>query len=241
MKEAIKILIVEDELLIAANTSMHLSSLGYAISGIFSNAREALKSASTSLPDIALLDIQLKGEMDGIEIAQILHDQYNIPIIYLTANADDINFNRAKCTNPYAFISKPFRKLDLQRAIELTLNQINQKSPVRTDSPVILSDRIFVRNSDKMIKIFIKDILYIEADRNYCQIFSRDKKYVQVITLKEMEEKLPKEHFIRIHRSFIVNLDHLDEVAAGYVVIARKTIPLSKSSRIELLERLQTF
>ncbi|MCM4158176.1 response regulator [Gramella sp. AN32] len=244
MKEAIKILIIEDELLIAANTSMHLSSLGYSISGIFSNAEEALKSVSSTRPDIALLDIQLKGKMDGIEIAQILHDQFGIPIIYLTANADDMNFNRAKSTNPFAFISKPFRKLDLQRAIELTLNQIQQKDTIEetlVNTPIILNDRIFVRNSDKMIKIFIKDILYIEADRNYCRIFSKDKQFVQVITLKEMEAKLPKVHFLRIHRSFIVNLDHLNEVAGSYVVIANKTIPLSKTVRGELLERLQTF
>uniref|UniRef100_UPI0040478FBF response regulator n=1 Tax=Mariniflexile sp. TaxID=1979402 RepID=UPI0040478FBF len=70
--------------------------------------------------DILLLDINLKGKIDGIETAQIMQKTYNIPIIYLTANADEAHFNRAKSTNPYAFISKPFKKLDLERAIEIT-------------------------------------------------------------------------------------------------------------------------
>ncbi len=243
MGTPIKILIVEDEMIIAANISLQLSSLGYEISGIVPRGEEALLHIKDDKPDIVLLDIQLKGKLDGIETAQLMQKDYNIPIIYLTANADEAHFKRAKETNPYAFISKPFKKLDLQHAIELTVNRIMAEIVSAETSGVreVLDDRIFVKDHEKMIKIIIKDILYIEAERNYCRIFSKDKAYVLVMTLKEMDDKLPHEHFIRIHRSYIINLYHVDEVAGTYVIIAKKAIPMSKSLRPELLKRLRTL
>lgn len=239
-----KILIVEDEMIIAANISLQLTSLGYEVTGIIPRAEDALIHIDQQQPDILLLDINLKGTIDGIEMAQLMQKSHNIPIIYLTANADEAHFNRAKSTNPYAFISKPFKKLDLERAIELTINRV--KSEKETPSlekadPFILSDSIFVRHLEKMVKVDIKDILYIEAERNYCRIYSKIKEYLLVMTLKDLDEKLPQKHFIRVHRSFIVNLSQIDEVATNHIVIAKKAIPVSKTLKEELLNRLQTI
>ncbi len=243
MKEGVKILVVEDEMIIAANIALQLKKLGYEVTGIATTGKETLAQIKNSPPDIVLLDIQLKGDLDGIETALLMQQDYNIPIIYLTANADDAYFMRAKKTNPYAFISKPFKKLDLQHAIELTINRIEKnKSDVNVlEKSNVLTDSIFVKHNDNMVKIFIKDILYIEAERNYCRIFSKDKQYLLVSTLKEIIKKLPIKHFLRIHRSFIVNVSQINEVGNNYVVIARKTIPASKKYKSEILERLQTI
>ncbi len=247
MAHPVKILIVEDEMIIAANISLQLSSLGYEVTGIIPRGEEALASIKQNQPDMLLMDISLKGEIDGIETVQIMQNDYDIPVIYLTANADETNFNRAKVTNPYAFISKPFKKLDLQRAIELTANRLqSEKDSGKTlteekSSPFILSDCIFVRHHERMVKVDIKDILYIEAERNYCRIYSKDKEYLLVMTLKDMDEKLPNRHFIRVHRSFIVNLSQIDEVATSHIVIAKKAIPVSKTLKEELLNRLHTI
>ncbi|WP_339917582.1 LytR/AlgR family response regulator transcription factor [Yeosuana marina] len=246
MSQPTKILIVEDEMIIAANISLQLTTLGYEITGIIPRGEEALLHIKENTPDIVLLDIQLKGKIDGIETAQIMQKSFNIPIIYLTANADDEHFNRAKSTNPYAFISKPFKKLDLQRAIELTIKRIqNEDKEVDASeeklSPFILSDSIFVKHHEKMVRVDIKDILYIEAERNYCRIHSKLKEYLLVMTLKDLDEKLPNKHFIRVHRSFIVNLSQIDEVATSHIVIGKKAIPVSKSLKEELLNRLQTI
>ena len=247
MSQPIKILIVEDEMIIAANISLQLSSLGYEVTGIIPRGEEALINIKQNQPDILLMDISLKGDLDGIETVQIMQNDYDIPVIYLTANADDLNFNRAKTTNPFAFISKPFKKLDLQRAIELTINQIQchkdseSNATITNNSPFILSDCVFVRHNEKMVKVDIKDILYIEAERNYCRIYSKEKEYLLVMTLKDMDEKLPQKHFIRVHRSFIVNLSQIDEVATSHIVIARKAIPVSKALKEELFKRLQTI
>ena len=123
MSEKIKLLIVEDEMVIAANISLQLSELGYEVMGIIPRGEEALKHVNDNPPDIILMDINLKGHLDGIATARLIQKKQDIPVIYLTANVDDAHFNSAKDTHPYGFIAKPFKKLDLQRAIELTISQ----------------------------------------------------------------------------------------------------------------------
>jgi DNA-binding LytR/AlgR family response regulator len=246
MNSPFKILIVEDEMIIGANISLQLSKLGYEVTGIISKGEDALNHVRQNQPDIVLMDIQLKGKMDGVETAMVIQREFPVPIIYLTANTDDEHFKRAKATNPSAFISKPFKKLDLQHAIELTIDRLSKngdkKNPeVLCDSPYVQSESIFVRKNERMIKIMIKDIFYFEADRNYCKVHAKNRECLLVMTLKEIDEKLPKEHFLRIHRSYIVNLSHVDEVAGSHVVIGKKAIPMSKNLRNELLNRLQTF
>ena len=246
MGSKLKILIVEDEMIIAANTSLQLRNLGYEVSGMVARGEEALENIKNNVPDIVLLDIQLKGELDGIETAQLMQKDNDIPIIYLTSNVDEANFTRAKKTNPSAFISKPFKKLDLQRAIELTANRVVEddiklKKKGSKNNSFVLSDRIFVRHNDRIVKIIIADILYIEADRNYCHIHSKGKDFLLVATLKDIEKKLPKNYFLRVHRSYIINISQIDEVAAKHLVISRKAIPVSKTLRSSLLNRLQTI
>lgn len=245
MNSPVKILIVEDEMIIGANISLQLSKLGYEVTGIITKGEEALPHVRQNHPDIVIMDIQLKGQLDGVDTVKEIYREFQIPVIYLTANVDEEYFKKAKSTNPYAFISKPFKKLDLQHAIELTTDRMGSNGQEPEDdycsSPYMQSDSIFVRKNERMIKIMIEDILYFEADRNYCKIFARNKECLLVMTLKEIDEKLPKEHFLRIHRSYIVNLSHVDEVAGSHVVIGKKAIPMSKNLRNELLTRLQTF
>jgi len=247
MSEKFKILIVEDEMLIGANISLQLNELGYEVTGIVPRGEEALQHIEKNPPDIMLLDINLKGDLDGIETAIAMQKTHDIPVIYLTANTDDTHFNRAKETKPFGFISKPFKKLDLQRTIELTINQMDTKISMHTDSEspnsnsFILSDSIFVRHLNSMVKVEIKDILYIEAERNYCRIFSSTKEYLVVLSLKEMDEKLPAKHFLRIHRSYIINLSQIKEIAATHVVIGNKALPVTKAQREELLKRIQAI
>jgi len=229
MDNLIKILVVEDEMLIGAKISMQLANMGYEVTGILPGGEEAVLHLKENKADVVLLDIHLKGKIDGIETAKQIKKQSNIPIIYLTANADEATFNRAKTTRPAAFISKPFKQLDLQRAIELTISRMAHDEIKTTtvnniinEVPVILSDRIFVRCKEKMVKIMVSDILYIEADRNYSRIFTGNKEFLLSTTLKIIEEKLSRNLFVRIHRSYLINLAHVDEVAESYVVIMQK-------------------
>lgn len=237
-----KVLVVEDDMIIAANISLQLTNLDYEVTGIETRGEEALVHARENRPDIILMDINLKGKLDGIETAKQIHTIMHIPIIYLTANADEATFNRAKETHPFAFISKPLNIIQLQRTFELAVQQIKLKSGGQTaDNPTlkILDDRIFIRHMGKMIKLLLADIHYIEADRNYCKIVTGSQHYLLTTTLKTMEEKLPASLFLRVHRSYMVNIAKLDVVAEGHLEINRKVIPMGKSHREPLLNRIQ--
>lgn len=246
MDSNIKILVVEDEMLIGAKIAMFLSELGYEVTAILPRAEEALAHVQENMPDIALLDISLKGEMDGIALAQALQAAHQLPVIFLTANSDDATFQRAKSAKPYAFLAKPFRKTELQRAIELTISRMETEADERTattpkqeddNGTFLLDDRIFVRYKEKMVKVIFDSILYVEADRNYCRIFTQTVEYLLTMPMKRLEDKLPPAQFQRIHRSHIVNLAKVDEVSEGHVLIGGKLLPLSLSFRDGFLKR----
>jgi DNA-binding LytR/AlgR family response regulator len=245
MDTLIKILVVEDEMIIAAKISMQLTNLGYEVTGILPVGEQAIQQVKENKPDIILLDINLKGNVDGIETARQIQLFADIPIIYLTANSDEATFNRAKPTRPSAFISKPFKQLDLQRAIELTISRMaghaNTENKADEAQPFLLTDRIFVRIRDKMVKIMLNDILYLEADRNYSHIFTSTKEYVLAVSLKTIEDKMNMKLFMRIHRSYLVNIRQVDEVTESHVVIAKKLIPLGAGMREQLMQRTRTL
>ncbi len=241
--ERTKIVIVEDEMIIGAKISMYLIELGYEVTGIIPSSEEVLQHLKINEPDILLLDIQLKGKMDGVELARLLNDEHPIPVIFLTANADDENFQRAKETKPFAFLTKPFKKLDLKRTLELTVSRMSEKMLLGNldeksehDSP--LTDRIFVLHKDKKVKIMLDTILYIEAERNYCKIVTTTDHYLLTMPMKNLEKSLPRGQFQRIHRSHIVNLMRVDEMDEGTIIVGGKILGLSKSYRKEFMQRI---
>lgn len=242
-KETIRILIVEDDMIIAANLSLQLTNLGYEITGIESRGEEAINHVKANPPDILLMDVNLKGAINGIETVRAIQEFSDVPIVYLTANSDEITFNAAKETHPKAFITKPFNRLELQRTIELVVEQqIEGKANSSPKEGIeVLGDRIFVRHHGKMEKILLDDILFIEADRNYCTIVTDTGNFTLTITLKAIEEKLPKSHLVRIHRSYMVNISKLDIVSDHHIEINRKVIPLGKSYKKLLFSRIQTI
>lgn len=235
--EKIRILIVEDDMIIAANISLQLINLGYEVTGIETKAEEAIHHALETKPDIILMDIQLKGKTNGIDVAHAIRRYLDIPLIYLTANADDATFQKAKETHPYAFISKPFTNLNLERTIALVEEKIKEKREnVSTEDTFVDSqeDRIFIRNNNKLIKVMLDDILYVEADRNYCKITTESQTYLVVSPLNKFCEKIDPRHFVRIHRSFVVNFSKLEAVAESYVEIKGKLIPIGKQYKEDL-------
>lgn len=250
----IKILLVEDDMIIAADVSMQLQQLGYEVMDILSEGEEVLPLLEQGLPDIIIMDIHLKGQIDGVQTAQMVYDKYQLPIIFLTANSDEHTFNRAKATKPYAFIAKPFKRRDLIRAIELVISRLaaseqgeeallkpSDQQIEEVPLPFILSDRIFVRHHHQMIKIYLKEILFVQAERNYCKIQTSQREYLMSIPLKRIEEKLPLEDFVRTHRSFLVNVEKIDTLSEHFdsLMIKNHKIPISRSLKNQVIRRLQ--
>lgn len=121
MKAATKILVVEDEAIVAESLRIKLKKMGYIVISTASSGDEAIKKTEEYLPDLVLMDIVLQGEIDGIEAARQIRTNFNIPVIYLTAYSDEKTLLRAKITEPFGYIIKPFKERELQVAIEISL------------------------------------------------------------------------------------------------------------------------
>ncbi len=238
MTDKLKVLIVEDEMIIGAKISLNIENMGHEVAGIIPRGEEAITHIQASTPDLILMDINLPGSLDGIETASKIKSQYDIPIIFLTANTDDAHFERAKDTKPEAFLSKPYRSKELQRVIDLVISRMSEDNSQADINAYQLDDRIFVKTREQRVKLLIKDIIFIESDRNYCNIHTRDQVYTLALTLKTLAEKLPENHFLRVHRSYIVNQSAIDAIAENYLTIQKKTIPISKAYKESIRTRL---
>lgn len=125
------ILIVEDEVVVAMDIQMRLRRLGHHVVGLAGSGEEALRLAEAKRPDLALMDIRLKGELDGIQTAEQLRTRFGIPVIYLTAYADDVTLQRAKLTEPFGYLLKPFEERELHSTLEIALYKIDMERRLR--------------------------------------------------------------------------------------------------------------
>ena len=239
-----KILVVEDEMIIAADLSMELESIGYQVISIQTRAEDAIAMLTTNQPDLILMDIVLAGEMDGIDAAKHILDNFQIPVVFLTSNTDDATFQRALEAKPYAFVAKPFQIEILARNLKIAFQhiasqQIEQEE--NKDHVSTLDDRLFIRHKDKMVKVTISEILFLEADRNYCKIYTLEKEYLVSTPLGNVEEQISSKKFIKVHRSFVVNLSKIDAIGENkeYLILNDHNIPISRRNREDVLQRLK--
>jgi two-component system, cell cycle sensor histidine kinase and response regulator CckA len=134
-----QVLIVEDEKIVAADIRENLKSLGYNVPAVLSSGEDAIRCATENRPDLVLMDIQLKGKIDGIEAAKIVQSRLNVPVVYITAFADDATIQRAKSTEPYGYILKPFGKKELQSTIEIALYKHGRERRLKTSEQWLMA------------------------------------------------------------------------------------------------------
>lgn len=239
-----KILIVEDEVIIAEDLAGSLEDLGYKVIGPADNASDALKLIKKHSPDLAILDINLNQPIDGVQIASILRQDYDIPFVFLTAFSDTSTLDRVKKTNPYGYIVKPFDEADLQVTITLALDKFEKEqeaiTPVVAAATTASEETIFIK-SDKQefLKIKLANIQHIEAYDIYSYIFINGKKQLVSATLKHLEQQINYESLMRIHRSHIVNIDKIEAIKGNRVIVEGQEIPIGKSYKAALMERLK--
>ncbi len=245
--QPIEVLVVEDDMIVGAHISMVLAEAGYGVLGLIPTGEAALEQIKTYAPDLVLMDVNLKGKLDGVETATQIYQHYQVPVIFLTANSDSATFERAKAAFPYAFINKPFKPVALLRAIELVVQRMqeeqNDLAPSAPAAPVEnkreqMSDHIFVREKDRMVKVKLTDIRYVEAERNYCRIHTTHSQYLLSTPMKTVEGRLDTAFFVRSHRSFLVNVSAIDGLDEHYLYLGDQAIPLSKAHKDEIYRRL---
>ena len=131
MSSNVKILVVEDESIVAMDIKQRAENLGYTVTSITPSGEEAIKKVAENIPDLVLMDIVLKGEMDGVETAQKIRDSYDIPVVYITAYSDEKTLKRAKVTEPFGYIIKPFEDRELHSAVEVALYKHKMESKLK--------------------------------------------------------------------------------------------------------------
>lgn len=382
--EKTKILVVEDESIVAKDIQSTLIRLGYDVPATASSAQSAFNKLEEIKPDLVFLDIKLKGDLDGINIAEHIKKTYSIPVIFLTSFIDKATLDRAKLTEPYGYLVKPFNEKDLQSTIEMALYKFQKDNAIRNDnqrytnalqsldeaifitdnecritflnpkaeaisqygnesaqgisifklikieneeynivnaeslkkylvagdqlnigtcnitimrdyttlknqatiSPVIdeknqtignafvlksavavesnatakpsattpaipqanplenqvIQNFVFVKQGNGMlIRIPLENIFWIQAMDNYIVMQTNNDQYVAHSTMKDLEVKLPPDKFVRVHRSYIVNIEKISVMDDSTVVVNEKTIPIGKSYRDAFLAKINTL
>jgi two-component system, LytTR family, response regulator LytT len=231
----VKIAVVEDEIIIADHLCETLENLGYEVFEPAISYTEGKELIDTERPDIAILDINLSGRKDGIDLAKYIRENHDIPFIFLTSFADKATLERAKQVNPPAYLIKPFNKEELYTSIEIALFNYQKTK----NEEVKKKDFVFVKQKQLFIKIYFKDILFLKSDHVYTEIFvDKGEKYIIRESLGEYANQL-NDDFVRVHRSFIVNFQHITKVEANQLWINEFEVPISKQHRNDILEKLE--
>ncbi len=371
--EKIRILVVEDESIVAKDIQTTLTKLGYDVPATASSAAVAYQKLEELKPDLVFLDIKLKGDEDGIHIAEHIKIKYNIPVIFLTSFVDQETLDRAKVTEPYGYIVKPFNETDLKTTVEMALFKYGRDKEIResqqrlanalgkvgeviiitdtdcritylnqraeafigygntsangvdlfdlisieradnssvkkeelvtnmqnneaveykdcnvitkrdnssipailTSSPIrdekdqlignafvilkqekgqdqsqpmmmqtalleeqVIQNSFFVKKGSMLVKVYLDNIVWIQAMDNYVIIQTNTDQFVIHSTMKDIEMKLPNNKFLRVHRSYIIPIDKIGVLDENTVLIGDKTIPIGKSYKDAFMARL---
>jgi len=153
--DEIHILIVEDEPLIAEDIASILNAIDYKVAGIAHNSEKAIQLLETKNIDIAILDINIKGDRNGIELAELINNNYKIPFLYLTSYADKATIDKAKQTMPYGYLLKPFREKELFSSIEMALFRFSKEHKKAIPSRSVINEKINVGLTEKEYEILI--------------------------------------------------------------------------------------
>jgi len=223
--------------------------MNYAISGDAMNAAEALEILEKGETDLAILDINIQGDKDGIWLAEQIREKYQIPFIFLTAFGNQSTVERAISTEPYGYLVKPFNKVDVYTAIEVALKNFSkQHSPNPSkeaasdeNAPLVIKDSIFIRDDYMFVKLKIEDILFVHSEKNYLEVHLAEKRHLVRGKLSDFVDQLSSKKFFKVHRSYVVNIAAVDSFGAGFLKIQGREIPLGASYRDELKEHFKMF
>ncbi|MGV3558762.1 response regulator [Larkinella arboricola] len=250
--QPVTILIVEDEAILALDLCVKLEQEGYSIVGTASTGRRALALFQQETVDIVICDINLKGDWNGIETARQMVAHRPVPVIYLSALTDRGTLEQAKVTMPAAYLTKPVTIDNLRIAIEIALSNFAVRStPEKSESapPAIptnqvrdgetilqIGDNIFLKQNYYFVRIYQSELLYIEAEDKYTTVVTPDRKFVLRVSLAVLLQRLSNLSFVRVHRSYAVNLLRVEAFNDYEVQIAGHVIPLGRVYKDEFIQ-----
>lgn len=234
----IKVFIVEDELVHSEALKISIDEAGFECIGECNNADDAFDQIQKTMPDVVLVDIALPGINNGITLSQQIHKKLGIPHIFTTSFTHDQVIEQAAASKPSGYLRKPVDTVNLKAAIKIALS--NSEDKTKQEINTTNNDSLFVRVGDKLLRVNINDILILKADGDNCiSLVLEDREFICRSTLKELSKQLPS-HFIQVHRSYCINLNHLDSFNERQqtAFLKGKNAPVARSFRKHFLQAI---
>ncbi len=230
-----KLFIVEDEPAIQEVLRSYAEELGYLIDSLSNSFTSAIEAMDDSQANFALLDIRLGDEKDGILVARQVKERLKIPFIFITSLSDSDTILKASLESPDGYLLKPFSKENLFATVEM----IKNKRRFAQISLGAETEFIFIKADYAHQKINLHEVLFVNAEGNYVKInLSNGKNIMARATMKEFVNELPQTHFFQVHKSYIVNTNHLTSITSNSVLIEKHEIPLSVNYKVAFFEKL---
>lgn len=260
----LKILIVENEILIAKQLSNYLKKQKYEIAGISRTGEQALELAKYENPDVILMDIDLDGEMDGIQAAASIHQSLIIPIVYLSQIVDSQTLKRASATYPATYLTKPYKNLDVRNAIEMAISSlslltnkhkkdvnisldVNLKMPQKLYNVLhSIQDKIFIKKDNGSFdRLKFDEIVYIRTDDHTLIIETIFGEMKTNYTLAQFLEFFQAYPIFRIHKQYAINSNYVCSISKtelkleytnGFAEVIQQTFKIGPSYQKEVLK-----
>lgn len=237
------ILIVEDHIPLSLLIKGMVEQLGFPNCSVANSIPEARERLATASIDLILLDITFEEEMSGIEFGKEINQNYAIPFIFITSHSDSETITRAAAVHPWGYLIKPIAKESLFAGIQIAIAGMGN-SPVKEEktddqeSDIVIGDAIFIRFNGFFHKIQFDDILWILSNKNYIELKTEEKKFVLRISMAKFSSRLPKGQFIRVHRSYMINIQRIKKIGPTFLFLDEHEIPVGPGYRDNLKEAL---
>jgi DNA-binding LytR/AlgR family response regulator len=221
-----KIFIVEDDEEFAENVGTIMDLFGYSVVGKEGSGEKSVDLIFDLRPDVILLDLMLSGDLNGIDVALKVREFTQVPIVFMTGHSDKCHLENIALLEGIYFIHKPFSKEMLNSIIYLAI--LKYKVGVKLTSILNIKDKGFT------VPLKIDEILMLKADGLYTRIYTGEKQYVVRAILKDISATLSINSFIRIHKSYIVNIDYVTSFNSKYVTLLNHVAPIRRGYVKEL-------
>jgi len=243
----LRILVVEDEYMTIDLLRNIIQDLGHEVSGDAMSAHEAMAVLELKKTDLVFLDINLKGDYNGIWLSKVINKNYGLPFLFITAYSDSKTIDKAVDSMPLGYLVKPIQQHEVYAAISLAVKHLKVKKDASdANTPLQYEEgfssnqtHVFVKSGFNFSKIPLDKIVYIQSFKNYIEINQSNSKILVRKQLSEFLHSLPNDTFLQVHRSYVVNKNYISEVKTNSIVILETEIPIGKKNKESFLNNLK--
>lgn len=246
--DKVNVLVIEDTLAESNRLIKVLEANNYNIIGVATTFKDGLDFFYNHAIDIVVIDIFLNGNADGISFAETISASPNAskPFVFLTSSTDRKIFERAKLTQPFSYLMKPFNELEILYALEMAVEKFYAQPDVflgDEEDTIISTDHLFIKKGKSLKKVLITDIIYIEVEEKYCNIITENEKFVILISLTKILKLLDDAIFSRTHRNYIVNTEKIVEIipADNLIMLVGNHKAILSDTYKTILKKLRTL